>query len=377
LYIYGAGLYAQRTYRLLTEHDIGVDAFVVTFDDNCDRSMFSAPIVLAKDTDFDDVLLIIGANRHNTIEIKKYLAENTNCDVSGVLAACEILDHVTLEEAFLTRPTIEITTVLGCRVNCRYCPQSVLIHEYFKENRERARVMTMELFEACLSHMPDDCIVQVCGMAEPFLNKACSDMIVKAHRAGKHVEVYTTLVGATRADIEKIWDLPLDYVNIHLPDKEGNADIPVTDEYLALLARVMSHIRPDGKHFVNLCNSQGDADERASAVCGDRFENLSVLHDRAGNLDAKPGLLHKENRHGALSCSLCGQNLTHNVLLPDGTLLLCCMDYGMKHVIGNLADSSYDELMAGSEIERVKRGMQGDESVDILCRSCSQASRVG
>ena len=81
-------------------------------------------------------------------------------------------------------------------------------------------------------------------------------------------------------------------------------------------------------------------------------------------------------RKGKISCSLCGQALNHNILLPDGRVLLCCMDYGMKHVLGNLTEQSYAEIMNGKEIDKIKAAINGDESIDILCRRCSSATEI-
>ena len=63
-------------------------------------------------------------------------------------------------------------------------------------------------------------------------------------------------------------------------------------------------------------------------------------------------------------------------MLPDGRVLLCCMDYGMKHVLGNLTEQSYEEIMNGKEIDKIKAAINGDESIDILCRGCSSATEI-
>ena len=71
---------------------------------------------------------------------------------------------------------------------------------------------------------------------------------------------------------------------------------------------------------------------------------------------------------------MCGEAFDHNVILPDGTVLLCPQDYGMKHVLGNLFYESYQDIINSSEMEKVKKGCNGDCSIEILCRSCSSAS---
>lgn len=98
------------------------------------------------------------------------------------------------------------------------------------------------------------------------------------------------------------------------------------------------------------------------------------MFNRAGNLEYGKC----NNPEGEIICMVgtIGRygNWTPEVL-PDGTLLLCCMDYGMKHVLGNLLDMSVSEIMKGDEYQKVQKGMKED-GIDILCRKCSGAMEV-
>ena len=109
--------------------------------------------------------------------------------------------------------------------------------------------------------------------------------------------------------------------------------------------------------------------------CSGKYEILTALHDRAGNLENE-SLLGKNVPEGEIVCSLCGERLNHNNLLPDGTVLLCDFDYGMQHVLGNLKEQTYEELLLGNEWRKVHAGMKGDTSQNILCRKCSCANVV-
>lgn len=62
-------------------------------------------------------------------------------------------------------------------------------------------------------------------------------------------------------------------------------------------------------------------------------------------------------------------------MLPDGTLVLCCQDYGMKHILGNLLHDSWQDIQKGYAYQYFKRGLK-DGSCDILCRKCADAKRV-
>jgi hypothetical protein len=52
------------------------------------------------------------------------------------------------------------------------------------------------------------------------------------------------------------------------------------------------------------------------------------------------------------------------------------MDYGMKHILGNLREQSYEEIIGGEEMQRVKRAVNGDSDIDVLCRECTSATEV-
>ena len=106
-------------------------------------------------------------------------------------------------------------------------------------------------------------------------------------------------------------------------------------------------------------------------MCRGKYEVLISLQDRAGNLEGDE-LAGRERTltNEKITCCFSGPKLNNHVVLPDGTLLLCNMDYGMQHVLGNLLDDSYDEIRKGAEMRKVFAGIAGDGSVDLLCRKC-------
>jgi len=70
-------------------------------------------------------------------------------------------------------------------------------------------------------------------------------------------------------------------------------------------------------------------------------------------------------KRGVIAC----KRFDSQVLLPNGDVVICCMDYGNKHVIGNLMTSSYESLFQSEEYNRLLRGFK-EESIDTLCRTC-------
>ncbi|HXR11712.1 MAG TPA: hypothetical protein VN770_05415, partial [Gaiellaceae bacterium] len=57
---------------------------------------------------------------------------------------------------------LEITTMIGCKVACVYCPQDKISRRY----QGAERMMTLEDFETCLDKVPPDVVAHFTGFAE-------------------------------------------------------------------------------------------------------------------------------------------------------------------------------------------------------------------
>lgn len=370
IYIYGAGFYGKDVYRVLERNNILVDGFLVT-ELRMEVSVFDLPVLTAKDEIQKQPGIILGLSDIYAEEVLKYLSNN-NFDMKNVINGGKYITESGGREELRQSPTLEITPVLGCSVNCRYCPQDVLIKKYFEKDKNRKRVMTPEDFQIYLDHTPDNCDIMFAGMAEPYLNKDCVTLLRMACEAGRKVSLYTTLAGATEKDVEETIKLPIHYVTYHAADRYGYAHIQLTEEYYRNVERLLSAKKTDGKPFVDFINSQADPDERVAELCKGRYEIMTSVQDRAGNLEDEQLQRRDQNlrKNEKIMCCFCGPELTNNVVLPDGSLLLCNMDYGMQHVLGNLLENDYETIRSGGELFRVFDGMNGDESIDVLCRKC-------
>jgi hypothetical protein len=154
-------------------------------------------------------------------------------------------------------------------------------------------------------------------------------------------------------DCERIADLP--YAGnpnggfvLHLPDAEELAKHPMTPGY----KKTLQWFRENQYRIRNFSTmSMGKVHPDAH---GFKDTNFYQMFDRAGNLSReailKPDLNkikdrwirihHKDER----TCG-CVEHLYHNVLLPNGDVSLCCMDYDLAHIIGNLYDQTYEEIV--------------------------------
>lgn len=263
-------------------------------------------------------------------------------------------------------PSLEITTRIGCKNNCSYCPQELLVKSY--KRRSQQFDMPFDLFKLCLDKVPKEVRIDFSGMAEPWLNKRCTDMVQYAYESGFEVVIYTTLVGMEMADIERLAAIPFKHFEVHLPDAGYLTQIAVNEEYLQKLQKIVAS-GISGLTFMTI----GNLHPQVKEVVDCQVNEHEVI-SRAGNLKEYPGMDALERLSGIIYCDSCGSDFNHNVLLPNGDVIVCCMDYGMQYVIGNLAHTCYDDLFQSGTIREMQEKLIDDRK-DLLCRYCYNASR--
>jgi len=265
---------------------------------------------------------------------------------------------------------IEISTRIGCSLDCRFCPQKTLVANYFRADG-RTGVMPFETFARCIDKVPAGETVVFSGMAEPWLNPDCTRMMKYAQAKGHPLGVFTTLVGMSANDYAALKDAAPAELCLHIPDEEGNAHFPTDEAFWSLLDRVLADIA-SGKLTVTSLSSHGRIHPRIrSRVTALSAPVIDEMHDRAGILEDDQVRHEGPMKRGAVVCTRCdGAGLNNNVLLPDGTVVLCCMDYGLKHPLGNLLTDSYDAVMNGSAKQHCRELLASERNGDIICRHC-------
>lgn len=370
LYIYGAGFYGKDIYRVLSRNGIKIDGFIVTKKDGADE-VLGLPVTVAETVFNESAAIVVGLSESYVDGVLKYM-ESCGVDMARVVNGGKYITDTGGRKDLKESLMMEISTVMGCSVNCEFCPQDVLVKKYYEKNKHRQRIMTVENFKTILAHTPNDCIIDFSGMTEPFLNPNCIDMISLACEAGRRVYLFTTLFGVSEETVNKLISLPVYYMTLHVADKLGYAYIPTTDVYYRNVERVINAKKSDGRPFVDFVNAQTDPDERVAKIVGDEYEIMRSVQNRAGNLKDDRVQYRKEPipAGSRISCCFAEGNLLNNVALPDGTLVLCNMDYGMKHVMGNIYDEDYETIRGKGEFQRVWKEMNGGEDMNLLCRMC-------
>ena len=277
-------------------------------------------------------------------------------------------------------PTMEITTMIGCPVMCTYCPQEVLR----KRMVDEIKYLSFGDFKNALNKIPKNVRIDFSGMCEPWANPECTDMFRYAISEGYIISIYTTLYGMSIDDAHDVIGIirshPLQIADlvIHLQDKNNNMKgLKLTNSWMDV-----------ANEFVDLYNLQIIKGMRFMTMDSEgslhpALENLSSIVpkvfgiSRAGTLvEAQVGgqaIFTKSKIPSRIKCSFTTY-YDHNVLLPNGEVLLCCMDYGKKHVIGNLFEETYYELFLSKSLSDLRLGNMHPDSMRFsICRSCERA----
>lgn len=262
---------------------------------------------------------------------------------------------------------LEITTTMGCINSCSYCPQSTLVGVY--SQRTKVTILSFEIFTKIADKLPKLTTLYFAGFSEPFQNAECSKMILYGEKKNFAIQVYTTLIGINEKIIDEIKNVNFELFTIHLPDNKGLTKIKVDDTYLKNLEYLMdSNIHNLAFHYHS---QNGEISPKIGSLLRKYNINIELegktwdLTTRAGNLDTR------EHKTGSLArCP----RLNRNVLLPNGDIALCCMDFGLKHILGNLITMEFTEMYNSPEFMAILAQLTTEDS-DILCRTCELARR--
>lgn len=257
----------------------------------------------------------------------------------------------------------------GCVVDCVFCPQRTLVKTYTGERR-----MSLDEYKRAVDKIPSEVRITFAGFVEPWMHSECTEMVLYAHETGHPVSVFTTGVGMSIEDIERIKHIPFAGVpngnfTLHLPDQDRKAKHPITKKYIEFIEHI-GKISHEIQNFTTMVMA-GDVHESVRHV----FPNAPSysMWSRAGNLIGetilKPELLNNKFNsvyHGDEKTVTCGcdERLYHNILLPNGDVSLCCMDYGLQEITGNLFEQEYVDVVPKPY------------STFDLCRYCENAVRL-
>ena len=256
---------------------------------------------------------------------------------------------------------------------------TLLVQEYVKKDKNRTTMMSLDTFKKCLSTIPPQVDIHFTGYTEAFEIPNCTDMIFHAHEKGHEVLINTTLVGMTKNDIDRLESITsFKEFNVHLTSATYFENIgknsasekiktgkEISKDYLDVLDYIID--AKFQKHFHTHSADGYGLHPEIEEYAGVRINEIGYknrgLNSRAGNLGKLTGEKLWEN-------NWC-HRIIHNVLLPDGTLQLCCQDYGLEEPLGNLLHIDYPDIFETENFK--KRIMTGKTEI---CNRCDDGIAV-
>lgn len=291
------------------------------------------------------------------------------------------------KEDIVTKGNLEITTKIGCSNICEYCPQVKLISEYKKQKKKHARsdkLMSVENFKKYISTIPTEIDFHFTGYVEPFDNPDCDELLMISHKKGHKVQINTTLEGLTKEKFDRVKNLPFKTFIIHMPSgtyyerigrklpmvKDKNSFDILREDWLEMLEYV---IRNKPINFKVL--SHGGAHPKAVEVL-QKLANEGVLQqEHVSNLNISTSTRSQNKAQDNKEivrqkippqfnirgkCS----RIYQSVLLPNGRMGLCCQDYGLEHVVGDLSKQTWKEYRTTEYFRKI--AIEGEN----LCDYC-------
>jgi radical SAM protein with 4Fe4S-binding SPASM domain len=248
---------------------------------------------------------------------------------------------------------LEITTKIGCKLACKFCPQKTLVTNYSDKSNT---LLDFDNYKKFLETVPTSVDIHFSGFSEPFLNTETPNMIKYAIEKGHVVHLYSTLVGLDEYGVEILKQYKPFFTRIHIADQKA---MKVADEKWIQHHDLFLKTGITGSYM-----AMGEVTETIAEYLNNkniRYEIPNML-SRGGNLD-----LNQNYISGNL---ICGMDRWHqNVILPNGDVYTCCMDYGLTMPIGNLLKDHYSEIWNKAEL--YKHNINPPK--ESICRKCEWA----
>jgi hypothetical protein len=175
--------------------------------------------------------------------------------------------------------------------------------------------MSLENFKRLLSSVPKNVYLDFAGLTEPFDNPAFLDMAEYASKNGFRYGVKTSLSTATVEGVKRLASLNPTCVFLHLPDGIHFV-APKTEQYHEALFAGLKFLR---NTQLSLMNDLFETNNRETTA-----------RNQAKTLSGAGWCYRREN--------------PQLVVFPDGTVTICCIDMGLKHVVGSLLTEPYSVL---------------------------------
>ena len=282
---------------------------------------------------------------------------------------------------------IYIETTNVCNLSCNFCPKTerklgFMSSEEFKEVIEKVKNHTDYVY----FHL----------MGEPLLNKSFVDFIKIANQENINVNITTngTLINKIKDII--INEGKVRQINISLHSFEANNNDINFDTYINDILDFIVDINSSTETIVALRLWNMDTEElKANNNLNSNIINLikkkleidfdiiEAISQKRGikirdriylNMDEK--FSWPDEKIDFISDKVFCQGLRDHIgILVDGTVVPCCLDSNGVINLGNIFESSLDDIISSERAKNIFEGFSRREAVEDLCKRCGFAKR--
>lgn len=285
-------------------------------------------------------------------------------------------------------PVVRIEPASACNLKCVHCPTGVF-------DMER-RVMPMDLFERVLSevarHVPPIRVAVLYHGGEPFLNKNFLKMVAAVKGLGiPLVKTVSNGMLIKPEMAEAIVTSGLDAIEISMDgtSPEENDAIRRRSSFATIREVVRALVNANRKHgkpltvsisttqFWKVADYQAGVEAVAPAyvkeALADVFEDLNIkttwamLWPSGEPQEGFDILWDDRNQNEATGCDLLEDTIS---IRADGKVVPCCYDLTSHTVVGNIRDTSLEDIWNGEAFRRFRRDFAA-KNYPPLCQECN------
>ena len=282
------------------------------------------------------------------------------------------------------RVHVEITNI--CGLSCSFCPPKL----------QPTKTMSLEFFEKILSELkPYTKSLALHVMGDPLTLSNLENYLELAYQVGFEVELTTSGYYLNKHSIDTLFHPAVRQLNISLNAYNKNSLGMSFEEYIGSVlavcdAKLQSYPRP----FINLrlwnldeALSENVYNEKLFELFESHFQvkiNMDEVDKakrdsiRLGskillNFDSYfewPSLNSSHESHAS-----CYGLKSHIGILANGVVVPCCLDGEGVINLGDLHDSSLEEILNSKRAKAMLEGFANGKAVEELCVKCSYKDR--
>ena len=288
---------------------------------------------------------------------------------------------------------IQLQTINACNAACVMCPYSEYKGAFPRGRMDDALFDKVTEEIARHAHEVDAFIPML--QNEPFLDRQIFDKVArfKAATGGRvTTELVTNGAFLTDENVARIRESGLDILDVSLdavsPEVYKRVRVGLDfDAVIAGVERLLAADLPRTSVFVRLVRMRENVREVKAFAKRWRARGVGVFiytaHDRAGSVagfddrvripDGEIGWRQRlERRLSRAALGHCPVPFAMTSILNNGDVLMCVHDWGRKTVVGNVRESSIEDVWRGPAMREIRLALSQRRYGEVAaCRDCS------